>query len=170
MATIDLRTPRQKNFATVEQDFQKIVERIFENQDVLKMLYYNTSDCTTKEDIIDETILKEISDNNVRIIPNLKIPENKGSIIVITFNNFLPNQSNPKFMDNAIFMDVLCPIDTWMMDNYMMRPFRIMNELQTSFDKQKLNGIGVVNFITADLLTLGDYAGYQMSYSVINDV
>jgi hypothetical protein len=45
-----------------------------------------------------------------------------------------------------------------------------MNELQTAFDKQKLNGIGVVNFITADLLTLGDYAGYQMSYSVINDV
>jgi hypothetical protein len=73
-------------------------------------------------------------------------------------------------MDNAIFMDVLCPIDVWMMDNYMMRPFRIMNELQTAFDKQKLNGIGVVNFITADLLTLGDYAGYQMSYSVINDV
>lgn len=170
MATIDLRKPRQVNFATVELDFQKIIEKLFENQDILKMLYYNTADCTTKPDITDETILMDISKNNIRIIPNLEIPENKGSIIIITFNNFLPNDTNPKFMNNVIIIDILCPTDVWMMDNYMMRPFRIMHEINSMFDKQKLNGIGTMQFITADIMTLGNYSGYQMAYSVINDV
>ena len=73
-------------------------------------------------------------------------------------------------MNNVILMDVLCPEDTWMMDSYMMRPFKIMHELQRMFHDKPLNGIGKVFFMGANLLNLGDYVGYQMAFSVIYDV
>ena len=62
------------------------------------------------------------------------------------------------------------PRDKWQMDNYMFRPFHIMHEIQSEFDKQKLNGIGTMQFVKANLLNLGDYSGYQLGYLVINDV
>lgn len=160
----------QANFSTVENDLSKLIEKIFSNQNILKMLYYNTSDCLLKDDITDDIIINEISQNNVRIVPKLEIPENKGSYLIITFDQFSPNGSNPEFLDNMIIIDVLCPIDTWMMDSYMLRPFKIMHELNSLLDKSKFNGIGKVNFVGANLLNLGDYTGYQLSYLVMNDV
>ena len=52
----------------------------------------------------------------------------------------------------------------------MLRPYRIMHEVNEMLDKTKLNGIGVVNFTGADSINLGEYYGYRLSYTVINDV
>lgn len=172
MPTIDLRIPKQVNFQTVEKDFEKITEKIFSNQNLLKLIYHNTPDSTEKEDIIDTEILSEMTRENIRIVPRIKIPSKKNSFLVIIFDNFEPNMTNPKFMNNRIVIDIMCPNEdeVWVMDNYMLRPFRIMHELNELLDKQKLNGIGVTEFLGADSINLGEYAGYRMSYGVINDV
>lgn len=171
MASIrDMMGLNQANFSTVEFDFSKLIDKIFSNQNILKMLYYNTEDCLSNSDITDNDILNEISEENIRIVPRLEIPINQGSYLIISFDHFSPNMSNPEFIDNLMTIDVLCPPDLWMMDSYMLRPFRIMHELNGLLDKSKFNGIGKVNFIGANLLNLGDYIGYQLAYSVINDV
>ena len=171
MATIrEMMGLDQVNFATAEKDLAKITEKIMGNQKILKLLYYNTSDCLSNADITDAAILSEIANDNVRIVPNLKIPINTGSYLMITFDQFSINATNPEYMDNLIIIDVLCPIDVWMMDDYMLRPYKLMHELNIMLDKKKLNGIGKINFIGANLLNLGDYTGYQLAYSVINDV
>lgn len=170
MPTYDLTKPRQVDFATVEKDFEIILERFLSNQNLLKLLYYTDADCLSKEDITSADDLIAISDQNIRITPYFDIPENKGSFIILTFDDFSPNATNPAYMDNFIVIDILCPKGTWSMNDYMQRPFRIMHEVQKLLDKQKLNGIGVVNFLGAKLLNLGEIAGYQAIYSVINDV
>lgn len=167
--TIDLRSPRQKNFLSVEDDFRKITERLMSSQNILKLLHYQTPDAIDKPDIEDNETLESIA-SNIRLEPDLRISENSKSFIIITFDNFLPNESNPKFLDNDIFLDILCPIGSWQMNSYMSRPFRIMHEINSLLDKTKLNGIGVVNFSGGNILNLGEYAGYQLAYSVINDV
>lgn len=169
MATIDLRVPRQVNFLTLEKDMEKLVEKIISSKNILKLLYYSTIDALDREDILDNETLNEVA-KSIRLEPNLEYPKNESSFLVITFDSFSPNGSNQMFLDNNIFIDVLCPIKYWQMDNYMSRPFRLMHEIQSLLDKQKLNGIGKVNFAGANLLNLGDYAGYQMAYSVVNDV
>ena len=169
MATIDLRIPRQVNFLTVEKDFEKIIERIFSNQNLLKLLYYTVPDALDKPDIEDNEILSIISER-VRLEPHLEFPEVESPFLVITFDDFSPNDTNIKFMDNFIYIDVLVPTKLWRMDSYMSRPYRIMHELQQMLDKTKLNGIGVVNFVSANLLNLGLYSGFQLAYKVINDV
>ena len=159
------------NFSTVEKDFSDITGRIMANETILKLLYFNSSDCLSNKNlVITPEIIGEVVKDNLRIVPSVKVPENKGSYIIITFDSFTENPHNPEFMNNVVLMDVLCPEDTWMMDSYMMRPFRIMHELQHLFNDRPLNGIGKVCFLGANLLNLGDYSGYQMTFSVINDV
>ena len=158
------------DFSTVEKDFADITERILTNEDLVKLMYFNSSDCLSSPTAeITPEIIEEIVAENLRIVPSVRIPKNKGSYIIITFDAFAPNGENPEFMDNIILMDVLCPSDVWMMDSYMLRPFRMMHELQRTFHKKTLNGIGKVFFLGANLLNLGDYNGYQMAFSVIND-
>lgn len=158
------------NFSTVEKDFADITSRILSNENIVKLLYFNTPDCLVKDKTeITPQVIDDIVKQNLRIIPSVSVPDNKGSYIIITFDSFSLNENNPEFMDNLILMDVLCPSDTWMMDSYMMRPFRIMHELQHLFNDRPLNGIGKVYFLGANLLNLGDYTGYQMAFSVIND-
>lgn len=167
----DIMGLNRANFSTVEKDFADITGRILQNEDIVKLLYFNSADCLTNiESIVTPQILEEVAKENVRIIPSLEIPENKGSYLIITFDAFTPNSNNPEFMNNLILIDVLCPSDIWMMDSYMMRPFRIMHELQGLFHEKTLNGIGKVYLLGANLLNLGDYTGYQMAFSVINDV
>lgn len=172
MPTIDLRKPRQVNFLTAGKDLEKITERFLSNQNLLKLLYHNTPDSLEQPDIEDTNILKEITKENIRIVPRVKIPSKQNSFLIITFDNFSPNQSNPKFVDNNIFIEILCPNEDNIMilDDYMLRPYKIMHEINEELDKTKLNGIGVVNFVGADAINLGDYYGYRLSYTVINDV
>lgn len=172
MASIrDMMNLNRADFGTVEKDFADITSRILANDDIVKLLYFNSPDCLTEgKAIITEEILADVVKDNLRIVPSVKVPENKGSYIIVTFDSFAPNTHNPEFMNNLFLLDVLCPSDNWMMDSYMMRPFRIMHELQRMFHEKPLNGIGKAYLLGANLLNLGDYTGYQMAFSVINDV
>ena len=83
------------NFAQIEQELEMIIERFAENQNLLKLLYYNDKDALEKEDITDEKILNEILRQNIKIIPEVKIPERQNSFIIITFDSYEKNYSNP---------------------------------------------------------------------------
>lgn len=159
------------DFSTVEKDFADITSRILSNENIIKLLYFNSPDCLSNEKIkVTDEIIAEVVKENLRIIPSIRIPENKGSYVIVTFDSFSPNANNPEFMNNLFLIDVLCPSDNWMMDSYMMRPFKIMHEIQRLFNDKPLNGIGKAYLLGANLLNLGDYTGYQMAFSVINDV
>lgn len=172
MASIkEMMEINRADFSTVEKDFEEITTRILSNEDLVKLLYFSAPDCLRNEEyVVTPEILETVAQQHVKIVPSLKIPENEGSYIIITFDNFVINPSNPEFMDNIIFMDVMSPIEAWVMDSYMLRPFRIKHELQREFSGKPLNGIGKMSFITSNILNLGDYVGYQMAFKVINDV
>ena len=125
----DIMGLNKADFSTVEKDFSDITGRIMANETILKLLYFNSSDCLNNKDlVITPEIIGEVVKENLKIVPSLKVPKNKGSYIIITFDSFSENSHNPEFMNNVILMDVLCPEDTWIMDSYMMRPFKIMKE------------------------------------------
>lgn len=159
------------NFAQIEQELEMIIEKFVENQNLLKLLYYNDKNALEKEDITDEKILNEILRQNIKIIPEVKIPERQNSFIIITFDSYEKNYSNPEFIDNTIYIDVLCPLDEDIlkMNKYMLRPQLIMSEIQKEIAESRLTGIGKVEFNNALTLNLGTYWGYRMNYSVINN-
>ena len=166
----DMMGINKANFSTVEKDLRDITTRFLSNETLMKLLYFNTPDCLSNESYaLTPDIMREVAQKNIRTIPSLEIPDNKSSFLIVTFDRFMPNQTNSEFMDNMVLIDVLCPVDAWTMESYMMRPFHIMHEVQNELDNKTLNGIGKVYFMGSDVLNLGEYVGYKMAFSVIND-
>lgn len=170
MAIYDIREPEKTNFISAAQDLQSIIEKFANNMNILKLLKYTTPNALSMPDLsIKEK--REVINKGIKVIPRLPIEEEgMASYIVITFDYFKPNLNNPYYRDNYIIIDVICQMDYWKMDDYMLRPYKIMHEIDSMLSEQKLNGIGRVEFAEATTLIINDkYAGYTLRYRVIND-
>lgn len=166
----DFVTPRNSSFSASGEDLKKISGLMLDNQRLLKLLKFPTPDALIKENLTPKE-KAEMLNKNIRIVPKLPFSDTQESVIIITFDSFVTNANNPLFRDNVIMIDVLCPVDTWVMDDYMLRPYKIMHELDGMLNHSKLNGIGEVNFISANSLILSEeLAGFTVMYRVINDV
>lgn len=167
---INLVNTHKSTFETTQKDLFKIAEKIMGNEKLKKLLYHTTRDALTRPELTDEQTLGLLHEN-VRVIPQLVIDKEVKSYIVVTFDNFCPNDNNPEYRDNLITFDVLCDLDIWVMDNYNLRPYLIMGEIDGMLNNKKLNGIGTVDFVSANQLLLSeDLAGFTLVYRVINDV
>ena len=156
-------------FLAQEKDAQIIVNRMAANQRLRKLLYYNTSDALRHPEVNDKAFV-EMFGKNIRIIPKLYIDKDVLNYIVITFDNFTPNDENPQFRGNTIEFDIICHYSQWQLDDsFQLRPYRIAAELDSMFDKKHLTGIGQLNFLGAQQILLTDeFAGLCLLYSTIH--
>ena len=156
-------------FLAQEKDAQIIVNRMAANQRLRKLLYYNTSDALRHPEVNDKAFV-EMFGKNIRIIPKLYIDKDVLNYIVITFDNFTPNDENPQFRDNTIEFDIICHYSQWQLDDsFQLRPYRIAAELDSMFYKKHLTGIGQLNFLGAQQILLTDeFAGLCLLYSTIH--
>lgn len=167
---IDLVTPRNSSFEASGKDLNSISTRFLNNQNLLKLLKYSTPDALTRPDLSNEE-KSTLLNKNIRVVPKLPFNQTQESTVIITFDDFATNKSNPEFRDNVIMIDVLCPVDTWVMNDYMLRPYKIMHEIDGMLNRSKLNGIGKVDFVSSSSLILSEeLSGYTLVYRVINDV
>jgi hypothetical protein len=79
---------------------------------------------------------------NIKIIPKIYIDKTVLNYILITFDNFAPNATNPEFRDNLISFEVVCHFDQWNLGDFKLRPYRIAAEIDTMFNNKHLTGIG----------------------------
>lgn len=155
---------------SAQSDLFKIVSRMMGNTKLQKLLHYQTKDALEKPNVPPEDAIKLLG-SNIRVTPKLPIEDTVKAYIIVSFDAFTPNMTNPEFRDNIITFDVICHMDCWSMDNYSLRPYLIMGELDGMFNESKLNGIGRVEFIGANQLLLSEeLAGFTLAYKVINDV
>lgn len=156
-------------FLAQEKDAQIIVNRMAANQRLRKLLYYTTSDALRRPEVNDKAFV-EMFGKNIRIIPKLYIDKDVLNYIVITFDNFTPNDENPQFRDNTIEFDIICHYSQWQLDDsFQLRPYRIAAELDSMLDKKHLTGIGQLNFLGAQQILLTDeFAGLCLLYSTIH--
>ena len=166
---MDLTKPRLYNFESAGKDLKSISFKLLTSQNLLKLMYFPSEDALSKTDI-DADTKKIVLKTCVKRIPQIPTTTDLYSYVVVIFDHFIPNATNPAFRDNLVIFDVLCPLETWEMDDYMLRPYKMMHEIDTLFNGQKMNGIGRMEFISADSLVLNnDLAGYTLNYKVIND-
>ena len=156
-------------FLAQEKDAQIIVNRMASNHRLRKLLYYTTSDALRRPEVNDKAFV-EMFGKNIRIIPKLYIDKDVLNYIVITFDNFTPNDENPQFRDNTIEFDIICHYSQWQLDDsFQLRPYRIAAELYSMLDKKHLTGIGQLNFLGAQQILLTDeFAGLCLLYSTIH--
>lgn len=178
----DLAKPSiQSSFLSCEKDTSTIIKKLFvesrPHSDVLKtLLVVNTKDCLENinkyKSVIDNLQLSDLRNNGyIRLEPKIRFGEHEEvkSYIIISFDNFTPNASNPEFRDCNVVFDIISHTDEWALDNYQIRPLKIAGYIDGILNKTKLSGIGEFNFLGCSQLVLSeDLSGYTLMYRAVH--
>ena len=170
----------ESSFLSCEKDTETILKKLFVTSkpysDILKkLLVINTKDCLDSnryDDFIQNyDLARLIQEEYVKITPKIKQEEHEEmkSRLVLSFHDFTPNKTNHAFRDCVIAITIVCPADQSELGDYRLRPVKIMGYIDGILDQSKLSGIGTLNFLGADPLTLSeDWIGYVLTYEAIH--
>lgn len=155
------------SFLSIEKDMNIIINKMFENDRLKKLLYYNTKDCLNKPKLTEEQTLSLIN-KQIKMVPKLYVDKSVLNYIIISFDNFTPS-ANPEFRDNIVEFDIICHFDQWQMNDFKLRPYRIAAEIDMLFNNQKMTGIGELQFLGANQVILTDeFAGLCLMYQAVH--
>ena len=163
------RDPKPKSsFLSMEKDMHLIANMMLKNNRLKKMLYYTTPDCLNKPNVSEDTSI-DMFGKNIKMVPKLYVDNSVLNYIIVSFDNFTPNSTNPEFRDNIIEFDIICHFDQWTMKDFQLRPYKIAAEIDSMFNEKHLTGIGTLKFLGANQMILTDeYAGLCLMYAAIH--
>lgn len=179
----DGTTNIKSTFLSCEKDAETIVRKLFVesrpySDELKRLLLINTKDCLDdrtnqvyKDKIAQTSIADMIDEGYLRMKPLIKLGENEEvkSYICLSFDNFIPNNSNTYFRDHIIEIDIVCHIDKWDLGNFRLRPLKIAGYIDGILDQSKLAGIGKLEFIGCNEIVLSEeLAGYCLMYRSVN--
>ena len=158
----------KSSFLSLEKDMHLISNMLLKNPRLKKMLYYTTPDCLNRPGVSEDAAI-EMFGKNIKMVPKLIVDNSVLNYIIISFDNFIPNVSNPEFRDNIIEFDIICHFDQWTMKDFQLRPYKIAAEIDSMFNDKHLTGIGKLEFIGANQMILTDeYAGLCLMYRAVH--
>lgn len=173
----------ESSFLSCEKDIETIVKRLFVDsnpysEDLKRLILINTPDCLYDKTnqcylqrLSEYTPAKMKKDGYIRLTPKLEFGENEEtkSYIIISFDNFAPNNTNSFYRDCTVMIDIICHPDCWEMDNYELRPLKIAGYIDGILNGSKLSGIGTLQFMGANEINLSkDICGYCLMYSAVH--
>ena len=165
--------PTQRRFAVMGENTFRIANKLMSNQRVCRLLKYQTRDPFEEIDPITKKAQPNVDgvdliNKQILIVPKIfDDSTEKMSYIIAIFDDFVVNQLNPEFKISTIRFDIACPYDEWILNDHSLRPYLIMQEIDTMFNESKLAGIGTLQFHRADNLTLSpQIGGYTMKYKI----
>ena len=184
--------PIYSTFLSCDKDIQKILKTLFvqnrPHSDILKkLLIINSKDCLENNEeyqrVIDSFSLKDLIDKDyIRLNPKISrgTHQEVKSYIIISLDNFSPNIRNSQYRDYIINFDIVCYNDTWVLNDYKIRPLMICGYIQgilrsltssnsknkKSYDADiKLTGIGKYELIGCKQVVLNeDLSMYTLSF------
>lgn len=173
------------SFLSCEKDTETIIEKLFVNSrpysdDLKRLLVIGTEDCLDNKtnqvylNKLKEMTLKKLRDERyICIEPKIEIKENEEikSRIVIFFDNFVPNKTNPYYRDCILYIFIISPSDLWDIGNYRLRPIKMAGIIDGILNGASLSGIGTLNFLGCNEVILEhDLSGYLLMYEAIHGV
>ena len=157
----------QRRFAVMGTNTFKIANKLMQNQTLCRLLKYQARDAldTEKYPNVDGA---DLIGKQILIVPKVfDDSTEKMSYVISVFDDFVVNQINPEFKVSTVRFDIACPYDEWLLNERSLRPYLIMQEIDTMFNESKLAGIGTLQFYRADALTLSPWiGGYSMKYKI----
>lgn len=173
----------QSSFLSCEHDTETILRKLFVESkpycdELKRLLVINTKDCLDNlnnevynNKIKEMTVGKLIDEGYIKIVPKIRFPENEEikSYIIISYDNFTPNEKNPQFRDCMVHFDILCHTDYWNIGDYRLRPLKIAGYIDGILNNTKLSGIGTFQFAGCNELILNEeLSGYSLMYAAIH--
>jgi hypothetical protein len=109
MKMVNYHFPKS-SFLSMEKDLEIITDMMLKNDRFKKLLYYTTPDALDRPNLTEDESL-ELFGKNIKIIPKLYIDGTVLAYVIISFDNFTQNVTNPEFRDNIISFDIVCHFD-----------------------------------------------------------
>src|SRR5665648_1134780 len=113
-------------FLELNDNITTVLIKLTSNQNLCKLLYYNSYDPLSEVDINDTFSLVFDKIHPFPFTPN--IDGIATSQINVLFDDFQLGKDNPAFKNNRLTFIIMCHSDLWRMDS-MLRPFAIMKEI-----------------------------------------
>ena len=120
---------------------------------------------------IKKSLKQLIEEGYISFIPKIKFEEHEEvkTYLMISFDNFYTNPTNPQFRDCTVNFDIICHTDYWDIRDYQVRPLKIAGYIDGILNECKLSGIGTFNFLGCNQLILNqDLSGYTLSYKAVH--
>ena len=153
----------KSSFLSTEKDLDLIISGMLKNERLKRLLFYTSKDALNRKNLTEDESLSLIN-KNIKIVPKLTVDGSVLNYVIISFDNFTPSE-NPEFRDNIIEFDIICHFDQWQLKDFDLRPYRIAAEIDSMLDKQKLTGIGLLEFYGAkEILLTDEFAGLCLMY------
>ena len=164
----EVYTYPRSSFLSAEKDMAMIVNYIMKNDRLKKLLYHTSRDCLDRPKLTEDQTI-ELFGKNIKLVPKLYVDGSVLNYIIVNFDNFTPNATNPEFRDNIIEFDIICHFDQWQLKDFALRPYKIAAELDSMLNEQHLTGIGTLKFLGANQMILTDeFAGLCVMYQAIH--
>lgn len=175
--------PLTSSFLSCEKDIETILRKLFVecrpySEDLIRLLVLPTKDCldnTTNaayQEKVKQMSIKKLRDEGYIVLePKVRFEEHEDvkAYIIISFDNFVPNGTNPEFRDHQINFDIICHTDYWDIGNFRLRPLKIAGYIDGILHNSRLSGIGTLQFQgCSELIISPDLAGYTLSYWAVN--
>lgn len=170
---MDKEIAGQRRFAVMGTNTFKIANMIMSDKEICRLLKYQSKDPFLTEDPVTGKPQPDVDGvdlihKQILIVPKVfDDSTEKMSYIISVFDDFVVNQINPEFKVSTLRFDIACPYDEWILNDRSLRPYLIMQRIDTIFNEAKMAGIGTLQFYRADNLTLSPYiGGYSMRYKI----
>lgn len=160
----------------LDQYINNILDQLYSNDTICKLLYYDTPDALTSANLDDNTILfTDLS--NRRIYPmvytmeNMDIPK---SMLYIDVANASLNDRNVYFKDIIIEITILSHLSLWELTNEdskysALRINRLVHELNNLFNRQRVIGLGKMLFDCMQKVYVDRvFSGYKLSFQIVD--
>lgn len=158
----------ETSFLSVEKDMETIVTEIFKNERIKRLLYHTSKNALEMPDLTDEETASLFM-KNIKIVPKIQVDREVLNYIIVSFDNFTGNATNPEFRDNIISFDIVCHFDQWHLGNFKLRPYRIAAELDGMLNGKHLSGIGTLEFLGCNQIILNDeFGGLSLMFLAIH--
>lgn len=165
---IDKNPQPKSSFLSMEKDMHLIANMMLRNPRLKKLLYYNSADALNRAEPNEDQTL-EMFGKNIKIVPKLYVDNSVLNYIIVSFDNFTQNATNPEFRDNIVEFDIICHFDQWALKDFQLRPYKIAAEIDSMFNDKHLTGIGKLEFLGANQMILTDeFAGLCLMYQAIH--
>lgn len=180
---VNLAPDCRSSFFSCEKDLETILKKLFiqggcHSEELKRLLVIANKDCLDNRtsqkynDIIKGLDLKQLREKGyIKFEPKIKMPEHEEmkAYIIVTFDNFVTNATNPEFRDCVVTFDVLCHLDCWDIGDYRIRPLKICGYIDGLLNNSRLSGIGTFQFVSCNELILSpQIGGYSLTYAAVH--
>lgn len=158
-------------FQELNDYINQVLLKLIESQGLCKYLHYETTqgEPTDPLDSPDLTLNERKQLMYSRIFPYPKVPEEGDAVTYLTviFDN-IEKAGSHYFKDSRIVFNIICHESQWRLLG-KLRPYAIMEEIDTLFNNQSVIGIGKVQFERSKFGYFNkSFSGYSLVYKVVD--